>query len=231
MKTSRVSIILAVSLFLAGASCTTAFANITIHFVRNAAWGINNLSDMSTAEAQIFADVSALGDTQVLFQFHNDGPGNSSLTDIYFRDGTIISFNSLIDADENGGDPGVDFSEGANPPNPPQGGGGWTSFFTTDSDSGPGGVLAHGVNNGDPSGEVLGIVFDLLGGQNLADVESALENRNLEVAIHVQGLGLECNGSEWLVNNGNGVIPAPCAIALGSIGIGLVGWLRRRRTL
>jgi len=207
-----------------GTFCMPVQANLTVHFVSNAVWGTNDAGDMAIAEAQIFADVSALGGTQALFEFHNDGSGQSVVKSIHFRDGVLIAFNSLIDRD-NSGDPNVDFDPGASE-SPPQGGGGWTSFFATDANSPP---PTWGVNNGSPTGDELGIVFDILGGQTIADVESALENHNLEIAIHV--IAFESEGSEWLSNNGNGVIPAPGAVLLGSIGVCLVGWLRRRRTL
>jgi len=58
-------------------------------------------------------------------------------------------------------------------------------------------------------------------------VEAALLNHDLELAIHVQAF--EGDGSEWLQNNGS-TIPAPGAVLLGSIGVCIVGWLRRRRS-
>ena len=203
--------------------CQTAKANYTVHFVRNAAWETNNNGDMTIAEAQIFADVSALGDN-VLFNFHNNGPGTSVVANIYFRDGGLITFSSLRDRD-NGYNPGVDFEPGSNPSNPPHWTGTSASFFATDADSPK---PTWGINNGNPTGDNLGIVFNLVGSQTLADVEAALANHDLEIAIKV--IAFESGGSEWLVNNGT-IIPAPGAILLGGIGVSLVGWLRRRRTL
>ena len=47
-----------------------------------------------------------------------------------------------------------------------------------------------------------------------------------------QGDGLVLtNGSFTIEAVPNDVVPAPGAIVLGSIGIGIIGWLRRRRTL
>lgn len=162
MKRFKLLICLIVALLVLSAFSTPLHANVTVNFVRNTVWGTNDADDMAAAEAQIFANVSAIGTSQVLFEFHNDGPWTSSLTAIFFRDGTVIDFNSLIDADDNGGDLGVDFSPGASE-SPPQGDGGWTSFFETDRDT----SVHNGVNNGDPTGEELGIVFDIIGGQTL----------------------------------------------------------------
>lgn len=97
------------------------------------------------------------------------------------------------------------------------------------------------------------VLFDLGSFMNLGDINNystedgiaigAGEGQEKVYSVSVSGFewvhfdvyGL-VDGTEWRINPGSHdttatVIPAPGAIVLGSVGVALVGWLRRRRTL
>ncbi|MCH7702620.1 MAG: hypothetical protein IID37_13130 [Planctomycetes bacterium] len=183
----------------------------------------NDAGDAVIGEAQLFVTVSDFGAGQVLFSFTNIGPDASSITDVYFDDGTLLGIAFLIDADDNGGDLGVDFTQDGSPPDLPGGNNLLPPFevtagFLADADSPP---SSNGVN----PGESLGIVFDLMGGGTLADVISELNSAELRIGIHVQGFA--GGGSESFVNPPV-PIPAPGAVALAALGLGAVAWIKRR---
>lgn len=211
------------SLALAGLLATSISANAVTY-----GFGCitNNLAvDCGIGEAQLFVDVTSAAAQEVTFTFYNNGPAASSITDIYFDDGSLLAIASLVDADDGvGGHAGVDFSEGASPQNLPGANNVSPAFqvttgFLADSDSPP---SINGIN----AGEWLDINYTLQGTQTVADVIDELSTGALRIGIHVQAFST--GGSESFVN-GPAVVPVPAAAWLfGSALLGLAGLKRRK---
>jgi hypothetical protein len=205
------------------AMITLSFSNITN----------NDPTDAATGEAQLFVDVTDVGVDldQVKFVFRNIGPDASSITDVYFDDGTLLGIADIINGS------GVAFSQGATPGelvganniSPPFE---TTAGFSADSDS-P--VQANGIN----PNEFLEIVFDLINNQTYASVLDSLDlggaAGGLRIGIKVQGFA--GGGSEGFVNEppdggGGGIVPEPSSMTLCAFAmLSLAGYGRFRRKL
>lgn len=181
---------------------------------------ISGGANCATGEAQFAVDVQAVGATQVSFTFTNNVGLASSITDVYFDDGSLLGIASITDSGA-----GVAFSNvGVAPPNLPGGNNASPPFVTTagfsaDSDNPP---PQNGVNT---NLESVTILFDLIAGQTFADTIAALTNGDLRIGIHGQAFG--DGGSESFVNV---PVPIPAAVwLLGSGLIALIGIGRRNR--
>ena len=158
---------------------TLSFQNVTA----------NSTADADTGEAQLTVEVRGSADdadltaSQVRFVFKNAGPNASSITDIYFDDGTLLG---IAEIEQDGVD--VEFSQGASPGNLPGGNSvGFTATASISIDSDPP-AQPNGVN----PGETVGIVFNLINGYTYDDVVAALaRSPTIEGSL---GIGITCKG-------------------------------------
>lgn len=192
---------LALMLFVASASAEVfTFLKITD----------NNPEDLS---GQLSVNVTDAGSGLVSFEFLNNVGIASSVTQIYFDNGS----GSYLSALSLGTQTGVDFDIGGAPPNLPAGN---TISFTSDyratADS-P--VSQNGINSSTDS-------LQLLGSGLFANIIAGLTSGDLRIGLHVQAIG-QLGGSDSYVTTPSAV-PVPAAAWLFMSGLGLFGIARRR---
>lgn len=160
----------------------------------------NDPYDTAIGVDQMWVKLEDEGSGSVKFTFYNYGSGQSSITDVYFADGTLLGISNILESS------GVDFEQEASPGQLPSGNTCTPDPFPTvtagfSADSEPP-TQINGVNNTTtppPGGEWVGIEFELVVGKDWDDVVTELEEGILRIGIHVQGYA--SGGSETFATN------------------------------
>lgn len=190
----------------------------------------NSTANAAIGESQLFVTINAVvgNDNAALFLFGNKGPYASSITDVYFDDGTLLGIASI------NGSAGVSFSQFANPGNLPGANNATPPFVTTagfsaDSD-------APAQPNGVNPGETLEILFNLINGKTYTNTLTAMSTGELRIGIHVQGFAN--GGSEGFVNtldppySDDNPVPEPATMMGAFMAFGaLARYLRKQRSI
>jgi|MudIll2142460700_1097286.scaffolds.fasta_scaffold498592_1 hypothetical protein len=179
--------------------------------------GFYRITDNATdnVASQLSVEVRDLGGNGVAFRFFNTAVISSSITQIYFDDGSLLAQDIITDSGTS-----VAFSPGANP-NLPGGNNVSPPFDATDafSASANNPAVANGVN---ANFEWVQIAFTLQNDQDYNDVISDIVSGALRIGMHVQGISTT---SDSFVN----LAPIPIPAAAWLLGSGLLGLVAIRR--
>lgn len=214
MRSIATTSVLAAAAVVGFAAAPAAYAGPVYGF--NQCVTNNRPGDVAIGFAQMTVELNMSG-TGVDFTFRNSGPLASSITDLYWDDGSLLALGLITDG------PGTDFGTPASPPDLPGGQNANPPFQTTagfSADSNPP-AQPNGVN----PGEFVTVHFSLQAGRSTGDVISELASGELRIGIHVQGYA--SGGSEAFINNPNPV-PAPAGVSALALA-GLAAARRRRR--
>jgi len=188
-----------------------------------------NSSDIS---GDLTATVTDIGGGQALIQIGKGSTYTGRIDEVYFDINDSITLVSSMNTSPNPGDytilNGISYTGGIVPnsitPDHPPGATNAPWFFETDFDFGATST-ANSINNG----ETAAFIATFAGTVTFADLESAAEDANFRIAVHVKSL---INGQSdayvSLPPDGGGTIPEPSSALLGGIG-GLLIVLRRKR--
>ena len=207
----RIGVALVLAFILSSPSFATTLSFSCITF--------NSPADCSIGESQLQVDITDAGViggvNSVDFTFTNIGSDQSTISEVYFDDGTLLGISTITSSS------GVSFSQGATPPDLPGGnevGFDVTASFLADADN-P--APRNGVN-ADPNDWVT-ITFALINGKTYADTIAAL-GTDLRIGLHV--INFQSGGSESFV--APTAVPIPAGIWLfASAVIGMMGIKRK----
>jgi hypothetical protein len=199
---------------------------------------ITNSAPQSCADGEtaLRVNVAPGAGNSVNFTFTNLSSADSSVTEIYFDDGTLLALATVTDSG-----PGVLFSQigSASPGNLPGGNSVTPNFQTTAGfviDTGSGGNTRGVENKLDLGGvqEFVTINFTLQPGKSYNDTLAALtgqlgDGNDLRFGLHVRGFSLPYGSgvSESFINLSS-PIPEPGSIGMLAALLGSAMWLRRR---
>ena len=163
--------------------------------------------------SQFYMDVTENSD--VLIKIGNSGPLASVISEIYFYDGAFLDGPATnITYSSNSG---IVFAPPAIPENlPGYSGPPSTLSYSADADN-P--APFNGVN----PGEWVQFEFTLLSGVSFNDLITALSSGNMLAGLHVTGIG---DYSDSFTS-----VPVPPSVLLlgfGLLGLGLIGWRRKK---